>query len=133
MSLADIAVLRAAVQDVYVDDVIKRWLVELVRATRVLDDVAMGASVRGSLALDRAARAWALLHGREYVVPLDVEQLFVPVISHRLVFRSAFLARARARAGQRRSTTSAAVSRAGTRPRPGGRPVVRGSRTGSRD
>jgi MoxR-like ATPase len=95
VTLSDIAVLRAAVQDVYVDDVLKRWLVELVRATRVLDDVAMGASVRGSLALERAARAWALLHGREYVVPLDVEQLFVPVISHRLVFRSGFLARAR--------------------------------------
>jgi MoxR-like ATPase len=96
VSLEDIAVLRAAVQSVYVDDVLKRWLVELVRATRELDDVAMGASVRGSLALERAARAWALLHGREYVVPLDVEQLFVPVISHRLVFRSGFLARARA-------------------------------------
>jgi MoxR-like ATPase len=96
VTLADIAVLRSAVNDVYVDDVLKRWLVELVRATRVLDDVAMGASVRGSLALERAARAWALLHGRDYVVPVDVEQLFVPVISHRLVFRSGFLARARA-------------------------------------
>ena len=96
VSLADIAVLREAVHEVYVDDVLKRWLVELVRATRVLDDVAMGASVRGSLALERAARAWALLHGRDYVVPVDVEQLFVPVISHRLVFRSGFLARARA-------------------------------------
>jgi MoxR-like ATPase len=38
-----------------------------------------------------------LLHGRDYVVPVDVEQLFVPVISHRLVFRSGFLARSRAR------------------------------------
>ena len=64
--------------DVYVDDVLKRWLVELVRATRVLDDVAMGASVRGSPALERGVRAWALLHGRDYVVPVDVEQLFVP-------------------------------------------------------
>ena len=96
VTLAEIAVLRSAVNEVYVDDVLKRWLVELVRATRVLDDVAMGASVRGSLALERAARAWALLHGRDYVVPVDVEQLFVPVISHRLVFRSGFLARARA-------------------------------------
>ena len=96
ITLADIGALRAAVQNVYVDDVLKRWLVELVRATRVLDDVGMGASVRGSLALERAARAWALLHGRDYVVPLDVERLFVPVISHRLVFRSGFLARARA-------------------------------------
>ena len=96
VTLDDIAVLRTAVNDVYVDDVLKRWLVELVRATRVLDDVAMGASVRGSLALERGVRAWALLHGRDYVVPVDVEQLFVPVISHRLVFRSGFLARARA-------------------------------------
>jgi MoxR-like ATPase len=96
VTLEDIALLRTAVHDVYVDDVLKRWLVELVRATRVLDDVAMGASVRGSLALERAVRAWALLHGRDYVIPIDVEQLFVPVISHRLVFRSGFLARARA-------------------------------------
>jgi MoxR-like ATPase len=95
VTLAEVAELRTAVQNVYVDSVLKRWLVELVRATRALDDVAMGASVRGSLALERAARAWALLHGREYVVPGDVEHLFVPVISHRLVFRSGFLARAR--------------------------------------
>ena len=60
-----------------------------------VDDVAMGASVRGSLALERAARAWALLHGREFVVPADVESLFIPVIAHRVVFRAPFLARAR--------------------------------------
>ena len=95
VSLDEIALLRSAVQDVYVDEVLRRWLVELVRATRDLDDVAMGASVRGSLALERAARAWALLHGRDYVIPSDVERLFVPVVSHRLVFRSSFLARAR--------------------------------------
>jgi MoxR-like ATPase len=95
VSLGDVAELRRAVQNVYVDEVLRRWLVELVRTTRSLDDVAMGASVRGSLALERAARAWALLHGRDYVVPADVERLFVPVISHRLVFRSGFLARAR--------------------------------------
>jgi MoxR-like ATPase len=95
VTLDDIAELRTAVQNVYVDEVLKRWLVELVRSTRDLDDVAMGASVRGSLALERAARAWALLHGRDYVIPGDVERLFVPVISHRLVFRSGFLARAR--------------------------------------
>ena len=46
------------------DGLIERWLVDLVRATRQLDQVTIGASVRGSLALERAARAWALLHGR---------------------------------------------------------------------
>ena len=57
--------------------------------------VAIGASVRGSLALERAARGWALLGERSYVVPDDVERLFVPVLMHRIVFRPAFLAEAR--------------------------------------
>ena len=65
------------------------------RATRESDRVAIGASVRGSLALERAARAWALLNERSFVVPDDVERLFIPVLMHRIVFRPAFLAEAR--------------------------------------
>ena len=59
----------------------------------------MGASVRASLALEGASRAWALLSGRSYVVPEDVERLFMPVVAHRLVFVGGFLARARAAGG----------------------------------
>ncbi len=55
----------------------------------------IGSSVRGSLALERAARAWALLDGRSYVVPEDIERLFVPVLVHRIVFTPSFVARAR--------------------------------------
>jgi MoxR-like ATPase len=84
-SAVDVKLLAGAVQDVYVDPLLKRWIVELVRATRLLGEVAVGASVRGSLALERAARAWALGHGRDYVVPADVERLFGSVIMHRLV------------------------------------------------
>ena len=73
-----------------------RWLVELVRATREQESVVIGSSVRGSLALERAARAWALLHDRGYVVPEDVELLFAPVLAHRVVFTPSFVARARA-------------------------------------
>jgi MoxR-like ATPase len=51
--------------------------------------------VRGSLALERAARAWALLDHRQFVVPEDVERLFAPVLLHRIVFRPTFLAEAR--------------------------------------
>src|SRR5262249_26247465 len=76
--------LQAAVDDVYVDGLVERWIVELVRATRQLDEVTIGASVRGSLALERAARAWALLHERSFVVPEDVLALFSPVLGHRL-------------------------------------------------
>jgi MoxR-like ATPase len=86
VSLADLDMLFAAVEDVYVDPLLKRWIVDLVRATRSLDIVDVGASVRGSLALERAARAWALLHGRSFASPDDIEMLFAPVIGHRLVY-----------------------------------------------
>ena len=99
VTVDDVLDLRAAARDVYIDDVVRRWIVDLVRATRRLDVVVMGASVRGSLALERATRAWALLNGRKYVVPEDVERLFPVVVLHRLVFTSAFLARARGSGG----------------------------------
>jgi MoxR-like ATPase len=85
VKLEELDVLFGAVEGVYVDPLLKRWIVDLVRATRDLDLVQVGASVRGSLALERAARAWALLHDRHFAVPEDVEALFVPVIGHRLM------------------------------------------------
>jgi MoxR-like ATPase len=88
--------LRSAAQHVYVDGVLHRWVVELVRATRGSESVVIGSSVRGSLALERAARAWALVDGRSYVVPEDIERLFLPLLVHRVVFTPGFVARARA-------------------------------------
>lgn len=91
VSLEETTVLHHASEQVYVDELIQRWIIELVRATRELETVAIGASVRGSLALERAARAWALLHERDYVIPEDVEELFLPVIGHRILFTPTFL------------------------------------------
>ena len=88
--------LQRAVEDVYVDELILRWIVELVRSTRHVEGVSTGASVRGSLTLERTARAWALLHGRDHVVPEDVELLFLPVLGHRLLLTASFLAETRA-------------------------------------
>ena len=96
VGLDEVHELRAAAQHVYVDAVLHRWVVELVRATREQESVVIGSSVRGSLALERAARAWALLDGRSFVVPEDIERLFSPVLVHRVVFTPAFVARARA-------------------------------------
>ena len=95
LTLADLADVREAVTHVYVDPLVRRWIVRLVRATRALDDVAVGASVRASLALERGARAWALLEGRRYVTPSDVDALFLPVVAHRVVFNPSFAAEAR--------------------------------------
>jgi len=95
VTTAEVAQLQEAVRTVYVDELLRRWIVELVRSTREVEMCNIGASVRGTLALERAARAWALLDEREYVVSDDVEQLFVPVIAHRVSFRPAFRAQAR--------------------------------------
>ncbi len=95
VSLDEVQALRSAVQDVYIDPLVRRWVIRLVRATREADGVAIGASVRGSLALERASRAWAVLNGRDYVTPVDVERLFLAVVMHRIVFTPSFVATAR--------------------------------------
>jgi MoxR-like ATPase len=91
VTLAEVSELRHAVEHVFVHELLQRWIVDLVRATRALDIVELGASVRGSLALEKAARAWALVGGRGYVAPTDVERLFEPVVAHRVLFRPSFL------------------------------------------
>jgi MoxR-like ATPase len=95
LTLSEVGLLQDAVHDVYIDPLLRRWVIQLVRATRSADGVAIGASVRGSLALERATRAWALLNGREFVTPVDVERLFLPVVMHRIVFTPSFVASAR--------------------------------------
>ncbi len=95
LSLEDVNALREAAHRVYIDPLLRRWAIRLVRATREAEGVAIGASVRGSLALERSARAWALLSGREFVTPVDVEKLFLPVVMHRIVFTPSFVATAR--------------------------------------
>jgi MoxR-like ATPase len=92
VSVDAIRELEAAIEDIYTDDLLLRWIVELVTVTRHIESVALGASVRASLALERTARAWALLQGRDFVTPEDVETLFLPVIGHRVIFTPTFVA-----------------------------------------
>ena len=85
VGIDELASVSAAVEDVYIDQLLKGWAVRLVRTTRTLETVEVGASVRGSLALERMARAWALVEGREFVVAGDIERLLAPVVAHRLI------------------------------------------------
>lgn len=75
--------LTRAVWDVHVDDTVRDYIVRLVFATRAQPDFILGASPRGSLALYRAAQAYAALQGREFVLPDDVKHLMLPVLAHR--------------------------------------------------
>jgi MoxR-like ATPase len=90
ISLTELRELQRAVEDVYVDPLLEQWVIDLVRATRELPGVRTGASVRGSLALERASRAMALLDGRGHVEPGDIEQLVEPILSHRLLLAHAY-------------------------------------------
>jgi MoxR-like ATPase len=91
----EVRALQRAVEDVYVDELLLDWIVDLVRATREVEGVSTGASVRGSLALERTSRGRALLHERDYVVPDDVDALFLPVLGHRILLTTTFLAEIR--------------------------------------
>ena len=97
VALVAVERLQAAAEAIYVDELLQEWIIRLVRATRSLDIVELGASVRGSIALERAVRAWALLDGRDYVVPADVETLLIPVLAHRVLFTASFASDARQR------------------------------------
>lgn len=76
---------QAAIKQVHVDDLIKEYIVDLVEATRRHDDIYLGSSPRGSLALYNTTRAWAALQGRDYVIPDDVKDLAEPTLAHRMI------------------------------------------------
>ncbi|MBI2983954.1 MAG: MoxR family ATPase [Chloroflexi bacterium] len=81
---ARVAELRSAVRAVRVGDAVRRYVVEIVRATRGADGVGLGASPRAALALFRATQAHAALRGREFALPDDVKSQAPAVLRHRL-------------------------------------------------
>jgi MoxR-like ATPase len=76
---------QQAIRSVYVDDLVKAYIVDLVTTTRDHPDIYLGASPRGSLALFLAARAWAALESRDFVLPDDIKRLAEPTLAHRLI------------------------------------------------
>ena len=79
VSMADIA------RGVYLDALVLDYIARLIEATRLATEVRLGVSVRGAIALTKAAKTWAIAHGRSYVTPDDVKALAEPVLAHRLI------------------------------------------------
>lgn len=77
------------VKTIYVSPAVKRYIVEIVRATRENPDIYLGSSPRGSLGLFRAGQAMAAIQGRDYVLPDDIKFLAEYVLSHRMVVQPA--------------------------------------------
>nr|WP_203591143.1 MoxR family ATPase [Streptomyces sp. SID13031] len=78
---------QQAIETVTVDETVGRYCVELASATRRDSQVLVGASPRGSLALLLAARSYAVIQGRDYVVPEDVKAVAIPALAHRITVR----------------------------------------------
>jgi MoxR-like ATPase len=83
----ELLAMQAALEDVHVDRSIEAYIVDIARATREDQRVALGASPRGSLALLRLARAGAALRRSDFVTPDDVKAMAVPALAHRIILR----------------------------------------------
>jgi MoxR-like ATPase len=81
----EVLAMRGVIEAVHVEADLERYMVSLVASTRNINQVAVGASPRGSLALLKLSRAWAAMHGRDYVLPDDVKLFAQPVLTHRLI------------------------------------------------
>jgi MoxR-like ATPase len=89
VSVEELLQAQRAVRDVKVSDEVKRYIVEVVEATRDHSELYLGSSPRGSLALFRTAQVLAALSGRAYVLPDDVKSMVIPALAHRLIVGSA--------------------------------------------
>jgi len=79
------ALQRIVENDIYIDDIIIKYIAEIVRKTREHPQVEVGSSPRGSLALLKGSRAMALVRGRDFVTPDDIKTLAVDALAHRLI------------------------------------------------
>jgi len=86
-SREEVRALQAAVEEVHVDPAVEGYMVDIVAATRAHNQVEIGASPRGSLALLKASRARAALAGRDFVTPDDVKAVALPALAHRLLLK----------------------------------------------
>jgi MoxR-like ATPase len=85
VTVAELKKVQERLKHVYVDPLIKRYIVDIVTQTRRHPDIYLGASPRGALALFRVGQAWSAMEGRDYVIPDDVKALAAPTLAHRLI------------------------------------------------
>jgi|SRR5690554_1870444 MoxR-like ATPase len=85
ISLEELLALQEEVKNIYVDDSVKAYIVELARATRDVPSVYLGVSPRGSIALMKASQAYAKMQGRDFVKPDDIQYLAPYVFGHRMI------------------------------------------------
>ncbi|QBK24540.1 AAA family ATPase [Ureibacillus thermophilus] len=87
ITIEELLNLQEEARNVYVDDAVKEYIVQLARATRTNANVYLGVSPRGTVALMRASQAYAKMHDRDFVKPDDVQYLAPFVFGHRMILK----------------------------------------------
>ncbi len=77
--------MQQAIEEVYVDEALEKYIVSIIYATRDDSSINVGASPRGSLMLYKISRAYAAISGRNFVIPDDIKKFIIPVLSHRII------------------------------------------------
>ena len=85
VSVEELMAAQEAIKSIYLDELIKEYIVEIVRQTRLHADVYLGASSRGALSIYRLCQARAALFSRDYALPDDVKALAEPALAHRII------------------------------------------------
>lgn len=83
----EIISVQKEIKEIHVDKNLRDYIVKITGGTRTHSDILMGASVRGSIAIFRAAQAWAYYNNRNYVIPDDIIKIIIPVLSHRIILK----------------------------------------------
>ena len=87
VSADDVIACQEAIRGIHVDDKVKRYILEVVHASRDNEDVLLGGSPRASIALYRTAQALAGITGRDFAQPDDIKRMAQPVLAHRLILK----------------------------------------------
>jgi MoxR-like ATPase len=84
---SELASVQQQVRSIHVDKSLSDYIVEIVGQSRKHSDLLLGSSPRGSIALFKAAQAWAYYNNRNYVIPDDIKKMVIPVLSHRIILK----------------------------------------------
>jgi len=90
ITIKEIIFMQEEIKKIFVSDEVMEYIVNIIRATRENDNIFLGASPRGSLGLYRLGQCCAAFDNREYVIPDDIKQMSIPVLSHRIILQPQF-------------------------------------------
>ncbi len=85
VSVDELKEAQTTIRDIYIDPLVKEYIIDVVRNTREHPDVYLGSSTRGAIAIYRLCQARSAVLGRDYVLPDDVKALAVPALAHRII------------------------------------------------